>query len=162
MEKRIALNFHWNLSDYPNLSNEKLEELESEAFNRAFEMKKEGYVSGELHYDDGEIRVWGSWSFDNIPTEKEYEEITNSLCEAVADIAFLAGDYKYYSGDSREDIASFIQWGKEFEKRWRGVEWGNDFEKRWKDVEWGVDTKNDYIEEITLFAEEKFGDDNFL
>lgn len=39
------------------------------------------------------------------------------LLEAVADIAFLAGAQRYHSGDSREDVAQFIAWAREFEPR---------------------------------------------
>ncbi len=38
------------------------------------------------------------------------------VTEAVADIAYQAGVARYYSGDSRADIAQFIAWAQEFEK----------------------------------------------
>lgn len=62
------------------------------------------------------------------------------LCEAVADIAFIAGTRNYYGGNSREDIADFLQWAEEFESKWKGKEWGAD------------DTDDDYIDEITKFV----------
>lgn len=65
-----------------------------------------------------------------------------SLCEAVADIAFIAGEQKFYSGDSRADISNFIEWAKEFEEINNGVEWG-------------VDDGKDYIEAIHDFAHSK-------
>ena len=37
------------------------------------------------------------------------------LLEAVADIAYYAGQMKFYSGDSRDDISEYIRWAKEFE-----------------------------------------------
>lgn len=40
---------------------------------------------------------------------------TRKLMEAVADIAFVAGGYRHYSGDSRKDISDYIQWAIEFE-----------------------------------------------
>ncbi len=61
------------------------------------------------------------------------------LLEAVADIAFIAGEKGFYSGDSRQDIQIFIDLALEFEKRNGGVEWG---------VE-----DRDYIEEIGDFAD---------
>ena len=64
---------------------------------------------------------------------------TESLCEAVADIAFLAGENKYYSGNSRQDMADFIEWAKEFEELNDGVEWG-------------VNSGIDYIDAITEFT----------
>lgn len=68
-------------------------------------------------------------------------EQIQSLCEAVADIAYIAGHDKYYGGDSREDTANFIEWAKEFERIHEGEEW--------------ID--KDYIDEITKFAHEKMG-----
>lgn len=39
-----------------------------------------------------------------------------ALLESVADIAYIAGGHKHYSGDSRKDISDFIAWAEEFEK----------------------------------------------
>lgn len=69
--------------------------------------------------------------------DKEY-----SLLEAVADIAYIAGEEKYNTGDSRSDIADFITWAKEFEEI-------N------KDVEWGITEGPDYIDAITDFTYDK-------
>lgn len=69
-------------------------------------------------------------------------EQIQSLCEAVADIAYLAGKEKYYTGDSRADMANFIEWAKEFEQINEGVEWG-------------VTSELDYIDAITDFAYRK-------
>jgi hypothetical protein len=66
-----------------------------------------------------------------------------SLCEAVADIAYIAGTKKHYSGDSRKDISDFIKWATEFEEINKGVRWGED------------EGKEDYIEAITDFAYQK-------
>lgn len=63
-----------------------------------------------------------------------------SLCEAVADIAFIAGEKNYYRGDSRKDISDFITWAKEFEEKYKNVEWGVDY---------------DYIETIEKYVEGK-------
>lgn len=52
------------------------------------------------------------------------EEQIYSLCEALSDIAYIAGENKYYSGDERKDRADFIEWAKEFEKINEGVQWG--------------------------------------
>lgn len=62
------------------------------------------------------------------------EEQIYSLCEAVADIAYIAGEKQYHTGNSREDIANFIQWAKEFEKINEGVEWGIDEGKEYIDA----------------------------
>ena len=70
------------------------------------------------------------------------QEQIYSLCEAVADISFIAGDKKYYSGDSRADIASFIEWAQEFEKENESIEWG-------------INSEKDYIDAITEFANKK-------
>ena len=50
-----------------------------------------------------------------------------SLCEAVADIAFIAAKENYKTEDSREKFARFIEWAKEFEYLHRNVEWGVNF-----------------------------------
>lgn len=71
------------------------------------------------------------------------EEQIYSLCEAVADIAFIAGQRGYYSGDSRKDIADFINWAKEFEKINEGVQWG-------------IDDGKDYIDAVSDFTALKF------
>ena len=67
------------------------------------------------------------------------EEQIYSLCEAVADIAFIAGEEKYYSGNERQDKADFIEWAKEFEKINEGVQWG-------------IDEGKEYIDAISDFA----------
>lgn len=62
------------------------------------------------------------------------------LCEAVADIAYLAGERGCYSGDSRADMRAFIDWAREFE----ALNSTRDFDK-----------DGDYISEIEQFAERK-------
>jgi hypothetical protein len=45
------------------------------------------------------------------------------LLETVADISFIAGQKKFYTGDSRADISNFIYWAKEFEKQNSKTDW---------------------------------------
>jgi hypothetical protein len=47
----------------------------------------------------------------------------NRLLEALADIAYLAGQKGFFSGDSRNDIAEFIIWAKEFEEIHDETDW---------------------------------------
>ena len=47
----------------------------------------------------------------------------NKLFEAIADIAFLAGQKGFFSGDSRQDIAEFIRWAQEFETIHEDTNW---------------------------------------
>ena len=47
-----------------------------------------------------------------------------SLCEAVADISYIAAKEDYRTDDSREMISQFIEWAKEFEYLHRNIEWG--------------------------------------
>lgn len=61
------------------------------------------------------------------------------LYETIADIAYIAGNHRYYSGDSRVDISDIIYWSKEFEKKNRFTDWG----------------KHDYMIEIESFANQK-------
>ena len=68
------------------------------------------------------------------------DEKTYSLCEAVADIAYIAGNKKYYSGDSRADIRHFIELATEFEQLHKDTVWGQEL---------------DYITEITKFADSR-------
>ena len=70
---------------------------------------------------------------------------TYSLCEAVADIAYLAGRNGFRTDDSREGISLFIQWAEEFERENQ-------------DVEWGIDIDMDYIDEIIGFTLNKIKD----
>lgn len=62
-----------------------------------------------------------------------------SLCEAVADISFIAAKENYHTDDSRAKISQFIQWAKEFEHLHRGIEWGDN-------------SHLDYIESIYYFT----------
>ena len=52
---------------------------------------------------------------------------TYSLCEAVADIAFIASKENYKTADSRKIISQFIEWAQEFEHLHKNVEWGVNF-----------------------------------
>lgn len=47
------------------------------------------------------------------------------LLETIADIAYLAGQKGYYSGDSRADISKYIYWATQFEKEHLKTDWGN-------------------------------------
>lgn len=62
-----------------------------------------------------------------------------SLCEAVADISYIAASKNYSTEDSREMISQFIEWAKEFEYLHRKVEWG-------------ITPKLDYIDSIYHFT----------
>lgn len=56
-----------------------------------------------------------------------------SLCEAVADIAYIAGIENYEIEDSRRKFAQFIEWAQEFEWLHRKLEWGVNFEPEYID-----------------------------
>ena len=62
-----------------------------------------------------------------------------SLCEAVADISYIAAQQNYRTDNSREMIGQFIEWAK-------------DFEIIHKQIEWGVNSPLDYIESIFHFT----------
>lgn len=47
----------------------------------------------------------------------------NKLFESIADIAFIAGQKGFFSGDSRADIDQFISWAKEFEAMHDETNW---------------------------------------
>lgn len=60
-----------------------------------------------------------------------------SFAEALSDISYIAGENKYHSGNSRQDVADFIEWAIEFEEINKNVEW---------------DVDKDYIDTIIEFA----------
>lgn len=62
-----------------------------------------------------------------------------SLCEAVADISYIAASENYKTDDSREMISQFISWA-------------NEFEVIHKHIEWGVNSPLDYIDSIYHFT----------
>ena len=61
-----------------------------------------------------------------------------SLCEAVADIAYVAAKENYHTNDSRKMISQFVEWAKEFEFLH-------------KHIEWGINSPLEYIESIDYF-----------
>jgi hypothetical protein len=56
-----------------------------------------------------------------------------SLCESLADIAYIAGKEDYEIEDSRRKFEQFIEWAREFEWLHRNVEWGVNFEPEYID-----------------------------
>jgi len=48
------------------------------------------------------------------------------LLQTVADISYIAGYNKHYSGNSRLDISEYIIWAREFEQIHRKTDWDND------------------------------------
>lgn len=64
--------------------------------------------------------------------------------EIVADIAWLAGSCGYHTGDSRLDIANFIDWTEQFE---------DEFNRK---VEADEVAEDDYMEAVEVFALAKF------
>jgi len=67
------------------------------------------------------------------------KEKVYALCEAVADISYIAAKENYRTDDSREMISQFIQWAREFEYLHKGIEWG-------------INSPLDYIESIDYFT----------
>ncbi|MFL9844176.1 hypothetical protein [Flavobacterium rhizosphaerae] len=47
----------------------------------------------------------------------------NRLFETLADVAYLCGQRGFFSGDSRQDIAEFIRWAREFEAIHDDTDW---------------------------------------
>ena len=64
---------------------------------------------------------------------------TRNLLETLADIAYIAGTQKYFSGDSRTDIKEFIWWAQQFEELNRNTNWNSE----------------DYMLEIEKFVNQK-------
>lgn len=65
------------------------------------------------------------------------------LHEAIADIAYIAGQHGYYSGDSRADIQEFVALAKEFEKWTKNVDWDSE------------DNEVSYIEAIEIWTKDQ-------
>lgn len=63
--------------------------------------------------------------------------------ETIADIAYLAGVYGYYSGNSRADMQTFIHLAEQFEKQYASIDW--------------EDSDLDYMGEVENFAMQKLG-----
>ena len=63
------------------------------------------------------------------------------LLEAVADIAITIGHGRYYSGDSRADVAACISWAEEFHAAHRNTDWD--------------EAEPDYITAVDRFATAK-------
>lgn len=59
----------------------------------------------------------------NQMNDLQYTIEDNKLFESIADIAFMAGQRGFCSGDSRSDVAEFIKWGKEFEDIHEDTDW---------------------------------------
>ena len=62
-----------------------------------------------------------------------------SLCEALADITYIAAENGYKTENSREMISQFIEWAKEFEILHNNIDWG-------------INSPLDYIESINYFT----------
>lgn len=62
-----------------------------------------------------------------------------SLCEAVADITYIAAEKNYKTGNSRVMISQCIEWAKEFEFLH-------------KNIQWGINSPLDYIDSIYYFT----------
>lgn len=67
------------------------------------------------------------------------ESVNIRLLETVADIAYLAGVQRFYSGNSRQDMANFIWWAREFELLHAHTAW----------------EEADYMLAVEAFAKEK-------
>lgn len=65
------------------------------------------------------------------------------LYETIADIAYLAGQFGYYSGDSRADMNFFVSLAKEFEEKYKSIDWET--------------SDLDYMTEVENFATLKLG-----
>lgn len=65
------------------------------------------------------VKLMNFFSMFAVPEERSL------IQETIADIAYYAGQYGYYSGDSRADMQTFIDLAYEFEKKYRKVDWND-------------------------------------
>ena len=70
MKREIKIDYHWNLEDFPDIGHEELIQLEEHAEERILKMRAEKFTSGELHFENKEISVYGWWEFNYIHTEE--------------------------------------------------------------------------------------------
>ena len=72
------------------------------------------------------------------------------LIETVADISYIAGFEKHYTGNSRSDISEYISWAKEFEQIHTDTDW--DYEDYMSAIEkYANERIKQAIEERTAF-----------
>ena len=45
------------------------------------------------------------------------------LIETIADIAYIAGENRFFSGDSRSDVSEFLRWAEEFQANNNFTNW---------------------------------------
>ena len=76
---------------------------------------------------------------DLITTPKKCKMENIKLHEAIADISYIAGNRRYYSGNSRIDMLELTNWAKEFEEINKNEVWD----------------ERDYMIEIESFANKK-------
>lgn len=48
---------------------------------------------------------------------------SEKVLETVVDIAYYAGSFDYFSGDSRRDVREIMWWAKEFETLHENTDW---------------------------------------
>jgi hypothetical protein len=48
---------------------------------------------------------------------------SRALLETLADISYIAGENRFFTGDSRQDISTFIFWAKEFQRINQNTDW---------------------------------------
>jgi len=68
------------------------------------------------------------------------------LLQSIADISYIAGYNRHFSGDSRADISEYIFWATEFEEIHKNTDWDDE----------------DYILAIEKFANQKISESNFF
>jgi len=69
MNKRLIIDYNWDLSDFPNIKEKKKQRLIEEAESRTAEQHAKGITSGELHYEDRKGRRYWGWF------EIKYQEV---------------------------------------------------------------------------------------
>lgn len=69
--------------------------------------------------------------------------INAKMMETVADISYIAGYHKHYSGDSRLDISQYIRWAIEFENIHQKTDW----------------SEANYMQLIETYTEKRIGEE---
>lgn len=96
------------------------------------------------HHDPEKVKRVAETKMMNFISKFTLPASNPTIQETIADIAYAAGIYGYYSGDSRADMQTFIHLAEQFEKKYKDVDW-EDLPK----------DHLDYMEAVDAFAKEE-------
>lgn len=63
---KVSINFNWYTTEFSEVPPQYTQQLNEQAFNRIFEMLKEGFICGDLWETIDGINFKGGWDITNI------------------------------------------------------------------------------------------------